>query len=193
MRERLALSLLADWPEQVSADVQGEKIVLSRPGKGDRVPGLWIQGKGPAALVVQPEGAEAARKSPTVAKLIASGRAVLLIDAFQTGSAVAPPSGSRRQFLTFNKSDDANRVQDILTALAYLKSKQAGRIELIGLGKAAAWSLFAAAVAPLDLKLTADLSSFQGTDEDLIGQLFVPGIQRAGGLKAALELTAERR
>ena len=55
-----------------------------------------------------------------------------MIDAFQTGSAVAPRDRSVRNFLTFNKSDDANRVQDILTALAWLN---APHTRLIGLGK----------------------------------------------------------
>jgi len=193
MRERLAYALMAEWPEQVNAEVKGENVVLSRPGQGDMIPGIWIQGKGPAALVVHPEGAQVARNLPAVVRIVASSRTMLLIDAFQTGSARSPRDRSHRHFLTFNKTDDANRVQDILTALCYLNAKTGGKVELIGLGKAAVWALFAAAIAPVDLKLTADLGDFKGTDEDFLSQLYVPGIQRAGGLKAALELTADRR
>ena len=40
----------------------------------------------------------------------AAGRAILMIDAFQTGSVVAPRDRSHRHFLTFNRSDDAARV-----------------------------------------------------------------------------------
>jgi hypothetical protein len=85
-------------------------------------------------------------------------------------------------FLTFNKSDDANRVQDILTALAWLHQPET---ELIGLGKAAVWALFAAAISPAPVELHADISKFAGSDDDFLSALFVPGIQRAGGLRAA--------
>jgi hypothetical protein len=88
-------------------------------------------------------------------------------------------------FLTFNKSDDANRTQDILTALAWLKQPKS---QLIGLGKAAIWCEFAAAVAPVPVDLQADLSSFHGTDDEFAKNFFVPGIQRAGGLNAARTL-----
>jgi len=184
---------MAEWPKEVISEVQGENIVLGRAGRGDRVPGIWIPGRGAAVLIVHPDGAGAARKTPEVSSLVSSGRAVLLIDAFQTGAAVAPRDRSTRHFLTFNKTDDANRVQDILTALSFLETKQGSRTELVGLGKAGLWTLFAAAVAPVDLKLSADLSGFSGKDEEFLDRFLVPGIQRAGGLKAALALTADKR
>jgi hypothetical protein len=184
-RERLTAALAAEWPAQVISDGTGERIILGRPGKGDRIPAIWIKGSNPPVLVIHPEGVEAARKDPAAARLIQAGRAVLLIDAFQTGSAKAPRDRSVKMFLTFNKSDDANRVQDILTALAWLKQP---KTQLIGLGKAAIWSEFAAAVAPVAVDLQADLAGFQGTDEEFVKDFFVPGIQRAGGLRAARAL-----
>jgi hypothetical protein len=33
--------------------------------------------------------------------------------------------------------------------------------------------------------LNANLGEFAGTDEDFVNNFFVPGLQRAGGLKAA--------
>ena len=184
-RQRLTAALAAEWPSQVVSEGTGEHIVLGRPGKGDRIPAIWIEGSKPAALVIHPDGAEAARKDPAVAHLLQAGRAVLLIDAFQTGGAIAPRNRSVKMFLTFNKSDDANRVQDILTALAWLKQPNT---QLVGLGKSAIWSAFAAAVSPLAVNLQADLSGFQGTDEEFVKDFFVPGIQRAGGLRAARTL-----
>jgi dienelactone hydrolase len=180
-RERLKLALAAEWPAKVLSQIDGERILLGRPGAGDRIPGIWIKGSNPPALVIHPDGAEAARRSPEVARLIQAGRAVLLIDAFQTGSAVAPRNRSVKMFLTFNKSDDANRVQDILTALAWLRMPNT---TLAGLGKAAVWCRFAAAVADEKVNLQADLGAFHGTDQDFIDAFFVPGIQRAGGLKS---------
>ncbi|MEO8051353.1 MAG: hypothetical protein ABI833_13130 [Acidobacteriota bacterium] len=184
-RERLTAALAGDWPSQVDSEGTGERIVLGRPGKGDRIPAIWIKGSNPPALAIHPEGAEAARKDPAVVRLLQAGRAVLLIDTFQTGTAKAPRDRSVKMFLTFNKSDDANRVQDILTALAWLKQP---KTQLIGLGKAAIWCEFAAAVAPVAVDLQADLAGFHGTDEEFVRDFFVPGIQRAGGLRAAQAL-----
>jgi hypothetical protein len=188
-RERLTYALGAEWPADVQSEIEGEHVVLGRAGKGDRIAGIWIKGANPPALVIHPDGADAARKSPEVAALLKEGRAVLAIDAFQTGSAVAPRDRSHKMFLTFNQSDDANRVQDIVTALAWLN---APNTRLVGLGKAAVWCLFAAAVAPRPVDLKADAGQFKGTDTDFENSFFVPGIQRAGGLQAARRLAGLR-
>jgi hypothetical protein len=182
-KERLTFALASEWPSEVLSQGDGERIVLGRPGKGDRIPAVWIKGANPPTLIVHPDGVAAARNTPEAQRLIQAGRAVLLIDAFQTGTAKAPRDRNVKMFLTFNKSDDANRVQDILTALAWLKNPDT---HLVGLGKAAVWCTFAAAVAPHKVPLTADLGSFKGSDQDFIDNFFVPDIQRAGGLKAAL-------
>ena len=184
-RERLMAALGAEWPEHVLNEGAGERIVLGRADRGDRIPAIWVKGSNPPALVVHPDGAEAARKDPAAAQLLKAGRAVLFIDAFQTGSAVAPRDRSVKMFLTFNKTEDANRVQDILTALAWLNQP---RTRLIGLSKSAVWCEFAAAVSPVPVDLQADLAGFRGNDDDFVKDFFVPGIQRAGGLRAAREL-----
>jgi hypothetical protein len=183
-KERLQLALGVEWPAKISNETNAGTIVLSRPSVADRVPGILIEGRGPTALVIDPKGAAAAKQSPEVAALIKEHRRILMIDTFQTGRAVAPRKRSHEHFLTFNLSDDACRVQDILTALAFLQqsSKPA---ELIGLGDAAIWSYFAAAVAPIPVSLHADVSNFKGTDEEFLRVLNIPGIQRAGGLNAA--------
>jgi len=185
LQERLRLVLGAEWPAEVTAQNRGELIVLTRPGKGDRVPGLLIPGSGAPVLLADEKGAAAARKREGARKPIALGRTVLAIDAFQTGSAEAPRDRSHQHFLTFNRSDDALRVQDILTALKHLSTKYEQKPELICAGKAAVWCTFAAAVAPIGVELTADLGKFQGTEEDFARHFFVPGILRAGGLDAA--------
>lgn len=185
LQERLRAVLASQWSEIFLIEQKQERVVLSRPGAGDRVPGIWFEGRGAPALVVDPEGASAAVKSPEVEELRKQGRPILLIDAFQTGSAVAPRDRSGRHFLTFNQSDGACRVQDILTALAFLKSRYKSKIELLGLGRAGVWATFAAAVAPIPIDLKAPLGTFRGTDDDFLRFFDVPGIQRAGGLAAA--------
>ena len=193
LRQRLEYALASEWPSRVVTEITGKAIVVGRAGRKDRVPGQWHPGKGSPLLIVHPEGSAAALKTSNAQAALAAGRPLLLIDAFQTGTAVALRDRSHRYFLTFNKSDDANRVQDILTALAFLKSQTSEKIELRGLGKAGIWCLFAAAVAPVDTALEPDLDGFQGRDEDFLERFFVPCIQRAGGLDVALRLTETLR
>ncbi|MCW5982905.1 MAG: acetylxylan esterase [Bryobacteraceae bacterium] len=193
IRERLQLAIKAEWPGKVASSSQDRKIRLSRPGAGDSVPALWFPGNGAPVLVAHPEGAQAAANLPKVREWLAAKRPVLLIDAFQTGSAAAPRDRAHEHFLTFNLTDDANRVQDILTALSFLNAARKTRIELAGFDKAAVWALFAAAIAPVEVDLAADLAAFRGADDDFVRQFFIPGIQRAGGLAAALKLTEGRR
>ncbi len=151
-------------------------LMLSRAGKGDRVSGIWIGGGVPSVVMIDPAGAEAARK--------VGGSSALLLTVFQTGDAVAPRDRSGPYFLTFNRSDDANRVQDILTALAYLKQEGARNLRIVASGKAAIWAEFAAAVASVPVAVEGEVEGFNGQDQDFIDQFFVPGIQRAGGLEA---------
>ena len=194
-REYLRLALHSDWPQRIEheAAAGGERIVLSRPSAGDRIPGILVPGKKEAVLVVHPDGSEAARKLPEIVEAIRAGHTVLAIDAFQTGAAVAPRDRSGRYFLTFNQSDDSCRVQDIVTAIAFLKQQGHTNVLLIGKGKAAVWATFAAAVAEHPVALDAGLTSFKGEDQDFIEGFFVPGIQRAGGLAAALKLVKAAR
>ena len=103
LREMMEFALGAEWPERVVSEAKGEKIVFGRPGRGDRVTGLWMQGEGRKVLLIHPDGAEAARKSPEFAALVRTGRPIYTIDAFQTGAAVAPRNRDAKMFLTFNQ------------------------------------------------------------------------------------------
>jgi hypothetical protein len=132
---------------------------------------------------------EAARRSAEFAALLHTGRPIYAIDAFQTGAAVAPRDRQARMFLTFNRSDDANRVQDILTVLRWL---DAPGVELVGMGRAAVWCQFAGALSRQKVVLNVDVSNFTDTDQEYMDRFPVPGIQRAGGLRAARLLTENR-
>jgi hypothetical protein len=123
---------------------------------------------------------------------VPAGRPALAIDVFQTGKAVAARARDVKHFLAFNQSDDACRVQDILTALVWLHKKYPGTVEIVGIGTAAGvWTEFAAAIAPLAVKLRNDIRAFHGTDSEFLQYFNVPGIQTAGGLAAAERLTAQ--
>lgn len=177
-RRELMLSIFhAEWPREVNSAGDGESIVLSRPARGDRLPGVWLPGRGPATLVVDAEGSQAARRDARVAALIRAGKPVLLMDAFQTGKAVAARDLTKQFFLTFNASDDANRVQDILTALRFLDQQHGGAPSLLAIGKAGAWARYAKAMAPVAVALSADGDTCPTHDEDFVRNLFVPGVQ----------------
>lgn len=185
MRERLALVLASEWPANVTATRDGNRVVLSRSGRGDRVVGEILGTGTPARVIVHPEGIAAARRSAP------NGETVLLLELFQTGSSKAPRDQSHRHFLTFNKSDAAERVQDILTALAWVRKENGKMPQLSGIADAAVWATFAAAVSPEQVELT-EAASFNGSDDEFLKCFFVPGIQRAGGWQAALALTKGR-
>ncbi len=189
IRARLRLVFGAEWPARVIAASEGARLLLARPGRGDRIPVRWFPGTGAPAVVIHPEGMDAARRSPVVAGLLAAHRPVMLADVFQTGSAKTHRDRSGTWFLSYNQTDDANRVQDILTVLAYANSRTGEEVNLLGLDDAAIWSVFAAALAPVPVRLSGSPARpFFGTDEEFHERFFVPGIQRAGGWQAAWRL-----
>jgi dienelactone hydrolase len=211
LRELLRQTLTVEIPENVVAEIHGSQIVLTRPAHHDRVPGVWMDGSGAAAIVVDPMGSAAALETPLVARLRKEGRAILLLDAFQTGAARAPrneggPTGDalkllpdagvedradaaagRPKYLTFNVSDDAARVQDIVTAIVYAGKSSRG-VEVYATGDAALWAEFAAALMPASVPLHLENLPALASDADYVAHFNVPGILRAGGIATAERL-----
>jgi dienelactone hydrolase len=209
LRQRMQQTLAVEIPTSVIAARAGQSIVLSRPGRNDRVAGIEIPGFGPMTIVVDSNGSAAAFKAST--RLRNERRPLLLLDVFQTGAAKAPrnetgpklaPSAitpdvdveSRAdaaagfpKFLTFNVSDDQARVQDIVTAIVYA-AKGGRKVEIHATGDAAIWATFAAAVSPLRVSLVLDNVPSLATDADYVRHFNVAGIQRAGGLDIAWKL-----
>jgi len=210
--ERLTYSLLAFRPQQeavlsqkTGTTPQGETIVIGRDGKSDRVPGVWLYTPKPGSnatptLVVHPDGvawvlASAQRKGGLVRTILENGAPVIGIDAFQTGAARVARDPSRRASINFNQTDDANRVQDILTALEYLRSRSKAQVvNLVGLGMAGVWSYFARPIAGDGVNLAADLAQFAAdTDAEYTINFFVPGLRKAGDFRAASTLNSQGR
>lgn len=193
LREALRFALGAEWPSRVDSQVDGTHIVLSRAGVHDRVTGYWSPGRGSPILVIHPSGSPAALQMNVVEEARRSNRPVLLVDPFQSGATRSERQEYDSYFLSYNRTDASLRVQDILTALAFLKEHCRGTPELMGFGEAGPWSIFAAAVAPVSVDVLADLDGFGGSDQDYRERFFIPGIQRAGGLSTALRLTNRLR
>jgi len=175
---------------------------IGRVGRGDRVPvALWFpKGKRrnlTATLLVHAEG-KAALEAPGaswVQPLLARGHLVMAIDAFNTGAAKARRDMSDPFFTTYNRTDDSNRVQDILTAIAYLERRpDVARVNLVGVGKGGLWSLLARALAPQLHRTLVDVSNFSsGEDRAYLEQLYVPVLRRAGDFKTAAMLAPASR
>ncbi len=174
----------------VSAARERLSVVFSAgEGNGfDAVPHKWLDGKGPAVVYVHPDGMAAAESSDAVKKLHAEGRAVLLLDAFQTGGAKASRDRSHKHFLTFSGSDDAARVEDVLAAVKDAAAKKPGAVEIQAEGKARWWALFAAAISDSPVRFNVKPGEFAAGDAELARDFFVPGLQRAGGAETAQKI-----
>ena len=113
-------------------------------------------------IIVDPNGMEAARA------WVREGPTVWLAEVFKTGNN-DPPYGEGRFFLTFNRSVDAHRVQDILLLIAKADGR---RVTLVGVGEAAGWVQLAAATAPVKVSVRLE--------NPVMGQTFIPGLARTG-------------
>ena len=175
---------------------------IGRAGRGDRVPAaLWFpRGKRrnlTATLLVHSEG-KAALEAPGaswVRPLLARGHLVMSIDAFNTGAAKARRDMSDPFFTTYNRTDVSNRVQDILTAIAYLESRpEVVRVNLVGAGKGGLWCLLARALAPQIHRTLVDVSRFSSEEDGAyLEHLYVPVLRRAGDFKTAAMLPSATR
>ena len=117
------------------------------------------------------------------------------IDAFNTGAAKAKRDMSDPFFTTYNRTDDSHRVQDILTAIAYLEGRpEVARVNLAGVGKGGLWCLLARALAPGLHRTLVDVSRFSSEeDQAYLEHLYVPVLRRAGDFKTASMLAPATR
>jgi len=187
-------------------DCSVRKLVISRKGKGDGIPALVFtplatSSSSPATLAVHSDGKAALLEDGApgslLRELLGRGHVVLAIDCFNTGEHVGPPESADRTtrykfYTTYNRTDTANRVQDVLTALSYLQgSKKTTSVSLIGVGDAGLWCLLARAFAPTVEHTAVDAAGFDSADDQaFIERLFVPCLRRAGDLRTAGALIA---
>ncbi|MEW6234247.1 MAG: acetylxylan esterase [Candidatus Omnitrophota bacterium] len=194
------------YVKQSAFDV--EKIILGRKGAGDQIPGELFIPKQPSesaqgTVLVHEKGKSAFIDPQTGApgtllqSLLDSGQEVFLPDVFMTGEYDSPFQKAVRDenvsmFLTYNQTETALWAQDILTSLAYLDSRfEVEKIHLAGVGDAGLWCLLAAPFAPQLQSVAVDAAKFiSGEDEPFLQRLFVPGLRRAGDVRAAQALLA---
>lgn len=187
-RTALRLALHTEVPQHVLSSKDGDAILMGRPGVGDRVRGILVKGKGKPVIIVDPAGAHAGMQGQTAKTLQKAHRPVLFLDVFQTGQAIAPRNRMPVHFATYNFTDDQSRIQDIVTAATYLKQNASAPIEVYGIGKAAVWSTLAATTTPNVVSQSVDAQDLKLPDAKLAEAFQLPGLQRAGGIDAALRL-----
>jgi dienelactone hydrolase len=196
-------------PKNVWASASGspkasapQEFWIGRRNEGDRIPvRLWTpkprKGGVSATLLIHPDGKAAFETTSggTLSGLLKQGHLVLAIDTFNTGTAKADRDMSDRFFTTYNRTDDGNRIQDILTAIAYLKSKPEVKIvNLVGIDRAGLWCLLARALSPEIQNMVADASQFRSQDDQAyLDRLYVPLIRKAGDFRTALTVAPPTR
>ncbi len=185
LRDRLQATLGTAWPDNVQSLFAHDQLLLGR-GRGERLPAQWLPGvpNGKGVLVVHPDGSDAARHSAFVREAQIPGGSMLLLDVYQTGAARAPVSMRTGDVLTFHRTDDEYRIQDILTGIAWLHERTHA-VRLHCTGRASAWCLLAASVSVVPVTLDIEAVKTPSSDDELKRVLFVPGLQRAGGLRVA--------
>jgi hypothetical protein len=113
----------------------------------------------------------AAEKLPAALAARRRGSQILVLDLFGTASAIPPSKSRHGDHLVFHYADDANRVQDILTGLAWL-ARGGAKPRLVCGESATAWCRLAVALAPIEFGVDYD--------EPRHRQLLIPGLSAAG-------------
>ncbi len=173
----------------------GDRIpaVLYRPAADIAGSALIVHDQGKAALVDVASGTPGA----LVTRMLDAGRAVLAIDPFQTGENVVAESDRKvgKFPTTFLPTDTGYRIQDIVTALSYLRSRDdLGEVSsLIGLGDAGVWSLFASALDGAVPATVVDANGFDPRDDSAwMARHYLACVQSSGGVNAAAAMVAPR-
>lgn len=185
------------------ADYLERRVNLGRAGRGDNIPAKLfspIQGGVRAGVVIaHPDGLAALmepgtrKPGPLVRALLAQGRSVLLLDAFLTGERADPQADAVRDpfakfFTTYNRTDLQERVQDLITACAFMH-KEHRSVTLVGIEKAGLWALLAAPAADA---VAADCAQLDLSTDDalLANDLFIPCLRHLGDFGTAATLAA---
>jgi dienelactone hydrolase len=181
------------------------RLVLSRKGQNERIPAvaLWSpEFDGTAVVWIHPRGRASLfqdGKLVAAAKKILDGKsAILAVDVFGTGDlSLDKPFAVDPKYAGFtfgyNRTLLAERVHDILTAVAYAKNHdQVRTVHLLGFEKAGPWALLARGLCgDAVARTTADLNDFRfdkvRTTSD---EMMLPGGLKYGGLPALAALAA---
>ncbi len=146
-----------------------------------------------STLLIHPQGINAIY-SPLISSLLNNGQTVYTIDPLGAGKNVSEENpeesrNSHRFFNTFNRTDDAERIYDIILTLRHISTESTN---IVGFGNAGLWTLIAGAtIQDTNLRLVSDVGAFNTASEnDYLKRLPIPGILKAGGLPNTAALIA---
>jgi len=183
-----------------------QSVHFGRGGKGDNIPAmLFLPLNNPtyaAIILTHPSGKSAylenGKPNSLVRTLLAKKQAVLILDLFLTGERADPKASESRKvpfgvfFSTYNRTNAQERVQDLLTAAAYLRAR--GDVRTVTLCGQGSTGLYAMLAAPNADAVIADAGQIDLTNDDILlaEDNFVPGLRRLGDVRTALTLAAPR-
>ncbi len=176
---------------------------LTRKDQGEAIPSLGVIGKqfnGTIVVWIHPDGRDSLWKDgqlvPAARAIVDQNAAILAVDVFGTGAfASAAPMPINKNYagysFGYNRSLLANRVHDILTAVAHAK-KLGKTVHLVGFDAAGPWVTLARGLCGDAVARTAaDMNQFRfesilSMNDDML----LPGALKYGGLPALAALSA---
>lgn len=201
--EAFKYALLAEYPKANEINASKlespsggpETIELSRVGANDRVKLQVYQSPdvaAPVTLLITPPGSGTPQE--LIDTLRTAKHTVIKVEVFSDFTD-KDTLARIKFFTTYNRTAAANRVQDVLTALAYVQqsllpaSASQPRVSLVGLGEAGLWTLLARGLAPRIERTVVDAGQFDSAnDASFLQHLPIPGIRRAGDFVTAVTL-----
>jgi hypothetical protein len=153
---------------------------------------VWVHPDGKASLW------DNGKLTPTAKKIIDAKGAILALDCFLTGEyGDAKPTDIDSKYagytFGYNRSLLANRVHDILTAVAFAKNHEKTKtVHLVGWDKAGPWAGLARGLCGDAIAKTAiDVNGFRFDKVfTMSDEMMLPGAGKYGGLPAFLALSA---
>jgi len=189
--------LIRDRHEVTCEGGRAEVLVLARPGSDAAVHALWIEplSWSGAIRVIASATPWRERLDPEAwqdlrhAAHASADEALLLVDALGVDGSLGPRfddsrSGYEGYTTGYNRTLIAERVHDILTAVAHARSRTGkSRVHLVGLDRAGPWAVLAAALSEDSLtSLVANRSWEFAELRDARHPDFLPGALRLGDM-----------
>lgn len=197
--------------ERLSMERQGDRVIekwiIGRLGTGDAIPAILYrsyENVGQDAVNMVSTNGKAdwfdtnGEPVRAVTQHLEEGKAVLLIDPFLTGEHHSPYARTERLRIgafmeTFQPTDTGFRVQDILTAIAYLNSRRdlSQRFTVQAKGSGTLWAKLALIANDGGFKLIADDFSIDDDDPRWADEFYLPSILSIGGWSTIEALVEE--
>jgi dienelactone hydrolase len=186
--------------------------VISRKGNGELVRTLTVVNgdfvfkkdrskfNGQIVVWVHPNGIDSlwdnGRLIPGARAITDKGAMILAVETFRTGDAAKDPRATTNMkvaklayagyYYGYNRALVAERVHDILTAIAFAKKPDTKAIHLVGFDKAGPWVVLARGLCGDAVERTAaDVNGFRFEQvADFDDEMMLPGAVKFGGLLA---------